>query len=116
MSTTPSPNGGNGVRDAQGRFAKGNPGGPGNPYAKQVARVRSLIVEAVSEEDLRAVIAALVEKAKRGDVVAAREFFDRLVGRPAAAIAPEQQELEEQRLSLREREVEVKEDRAWQEA
>ncbi len=115
MSTAPSPNGGNGVRDTQGRFAKGNPGGPGNPYAKQVARVRSLIVEAVSEEDLRAVIAALVEKAKGGDIVAARELFDRLVGRPATAIAPEQQELEERRLSLQDREVEVKEDRAWQE-
>jgi hypothetical protein len=33
----PSPNGFNGnAKDAKGRFAKGNPGGPGNPLAARV--------------------------------------------------------------------------------
>ncbi len=37
--TTPSTNGSNG-RDAGGRFASGNRGGPGNPYAKRTAAIR----------------------------------------------------------------------------
>ena len=78
-----------------------------------MARIKSLILDAVSEEDLRAMIAALVEQAKGGDVVAARELFDRLVGRPAAATDPEQRALEERRLELRDRQVEVNEDRLW---
>lgn len=62
----PSPNGGNGRagnRDAGGRFAKGNSGGPGNPYARRVARLRSLMLEAVSDDDLKAIVAALVQQA-----------------------------------------------------
>src|SRR5205085_4146516 len=42
----PSPNGGNG-HDSQGRFAKGNKGGPGNPFARRVGRLRSLLVNLV---------------------------------------------------------------------
>ena len=35
----PLANGDNG-RDKQGRFAVGNKGGPGNPYARRVAQMR----------------------------------------------------------------------------
>ena len=111
MSVRPSPNGRNGARDGRGRFAKGNPGGPGNPFARRVARIKSLIVDAVSDDDLRAVVAMLVERAKGGDVAAAREILNRLVGRPAAATDPEQRELEERRLELRDRQVEATEGR-----
>ncbi len=111
MSIRPSPNGRNGARDGRGRFAKGNPGGPGNPFARRVARIKSLIVDAVSDDDLRAVVAMLVERAKGGDVAAAREILNRLVGRPAAATDPEQRELEERRLELRDRQVEATEGR-----
>ena len=112
VAKKPLRNGSNGRR-ADGRFAIGNPGGPGNPYAKQVARVRSLIVDAVSEDDLRAVISMLVERAKGGDVLAARELLNRLVGRPAAAIDPEQRALEERRLKLRDRHFQASEQRLW---
>ena len=63
MTTAPSPNGPNG-RDTQGRFTKGNPGGPGNPYALQAGRLRSAMLKAVTEDDIRAVVAKLVELAK----------------------------------------------------
>ena len=43
--------------------------------------------------------------------MAARELFDRLVGRPAAATDPEQRAREERRLELRDRQGEVNEDR-----
>jgi hypothetical protein len=100
MSNSPSPNGSNGQRDSRGRFAKGNPGGPGNPHGRAVARLRSAILSAVSEKDLYDVVAALVSKAKSGDVVAARELLDRIGGKPFASLDPLRVELEEKKLEL----------------
>ncbi|MEE8079168.1 MAG: hypothetical protein V3T18_09240 [Pseudomonadales bacterium] len=88
MSKPPSPNGANG-RGAGGRFTKGNPGGPGNPHARHVAEIRSVLMSAVSNDDLRAILSTLVEKAKAGDVMAAREVLDRLVGKAKVAVAIE---------------------------
>jgi hypothetical protein len=81
---TPSPNGDNG-RDEQGRFTAGNNGGPGNPHAAQVGRLRTALLNAVTEDDMREVVLALVGKAKTGDVVAARVLFDRVLGKPIEA-------------------------------
>jgi hypothetical protein len=77
----PSTNGANG-RDARGRFAKGNTGGPGNPYAAAAAQFRAAIFAAVTAEDVRAIVKKMVELAKAGDLVAARLIFDRTVGPP----------------------------------
>ena len=84
MSDLPSTNGPDG-RDARGRFAKGNTGGPGNPHARKVAQLRSALLRAVSAGDLRAVVTQLVDQAKAGDVQAARLLLDRLFG-PAVSI------------------------------
>ncbi len=84
----PSPNGANG-RDANGRFAKGWKGGPGNPHARRVADIRSVLMSAVSDDDLRAIVSRLVKKAKAGDVMAAREVLDRLLGKAKVAVAIE---------------------------
>jgi hypothetical protein len=89
LTTPPSPNGSNGdehdtdaiVRNSSGRFTAGNPGGPGNPWAKQTAELRALIRSAVTDQDMQEVMAAIVRKAKAGDVVAGRELLDRLVGK-----------------------------------
>ena len=81
----PSPNGANG-RDASGRFAKGWKGGPGNPHARHVAEIRSVLMSAVSDDDLRAIVSTLVEKAKAGDVMAAREVLDRMLGKAKVSI------------------------------
>ncbi|MDH3583870.1 MAG: hypothetical protein OER86_06615 [Phycisphaerae bacterium] len=80
----PSPNGSNG-KDAKGRFAKGNAGGPGNPHAKQVGQLRSAMLNAVSEEDIARIIATLVDLAKGGDVQAAKLVLERTLGRPTEA-------------------------------
>ena len=72
-----SPNG----RTARGQFAKGNPGGPGNPHAKRVAWLREALLEAVSEDDLRAIARTLVKKAKGGDLPAIRELLNRVIGK-----------------------------------
>jgi hypothetical protein len=77
----PSTNGSNG-RDDRGRFAKGNAGGPGNPYAHRVATLRNTIVNSVSEEDLAGIIRGLVDSAKKGDVQAAKVVLAYTVGAP----------------------------------
>jgi hypothetical protein len=83
---TPSQNGSNG-RSTNGRFGCGNPGGPGNPHARRTAQIRSLLLESVTDDDLRAVVAKLIEMAKGGDLAATRELLDRLVGKPLTGVA-----------------------------
>ncbi len=72
-------------RDERGRFAPGNSGGPGNPHAKQTGKLRSAMLAAVTEKDMRDVVMKLVELAKSGNVPAAREVLDRCLGRPVEA-------------------------------
>jgi len=68
-------------RDAMGRFSQGNQGGPGNPYAKKISELRSALMQAVTPDDLQEVIAKLVEEAKGGNIPAAKELLDRVLGR-----------------------------------
>jgi hypothetical protein len=80
MSEAPSTNGSNGERAAHGRFAKGNPGGRGNPFARAVARLRAELLRGVKRGDMREVVTALLTKAKTGDVPATKELLTRLLG------------------------------------
>ena len=91
MKSLPSPNGGNGRDATTGRFVKGWRGGPGNPHARRVADFRNVLMEAVSDEDLYDIARTLVERGKSGDVSAARELFDRLMGKSKASLAIEQE-------------------------
>src|SRR5439155_1388889 len=81
-------------RDAQGRFAAGNKGGPGNPFARRVAQLRSILLETVTDEEMRIVAGALVVKAKFGDLAAIKLLFQYLLGKPAATV--NQEELKQQ--------------------
>jgi hypothetical protein len=81
----PSTNEANG-RDARGRFAKGNAGGPGNPFARRMARMRSVLCATVSEEDIEKVTRKLIEQAKGGDIAAARILLAYAVGQPTPAV------------------------------
>src|SRR5687768_18560360 len=83
MSDSPSPTGVNG-RGGNGRFAPGNRIAKGNPHAKKVARLRAALLKAVTPEDVQDVAAALLAAAKGGDVAAARELMQRLLGPPEA--------------------------------
>ena len=76
----PSPTGSNG-RDGAGRFAPGNQVAKGNPHAKRVGALRTAMLDAVSEEDMRAIISKLVELAKAGSVQASREVLERCLGK-----------------------------------
>src|SRR5947208_2550491 len=59
-------------RTAQGRFAKGNPGGPGNPHARHCARMLELFRNAISDEEMFRLVRKLFEKAEAGDTSAAK--------------------------------------------
>src|SRR4051794_38022963 len=50
-------------RTPNGRFAKDNPGGPGNPHARHCARMLALLRISISDEEMVAIIRKLVEKA-----------------------------------------------------
>lgn len=74
-----------------GKFLPGNRAAIGNPFARRVNEIRSLLME-VSDDDLRAVIATLVKTAQRSQspvasTIAAREILDRLLGKAVQSIA-----------------------------
>ena len=94
----PTRNGNNG-RDERGRFTQGNPGGPGNPYAVQVGKLRTALLNAVTEDDIREIIGALVEKAKEGNIAAARVLFNRTLGKPLEPDILERIEALEERIN-----------------
>ena len=84
MNDQPSTNGGNG-RGPAGRFSRGNAGGPGNPHARCVARLRSALLRSVKPADLRDVLATLLTQAKAGDVASIKELLQRVLGPPESA-------------------------------
>ncbi len=85
----------NGIHTAGGKFAAGNPGGPGNPHGGQVARLRAAMLEAVTPEDMRDVTRKLVEMALKGDLKAIDLLLTRMVGKadsgPLVAVQMNQQ-------------------------
>src|SRR5262245_11975481 len=76
-------------RDGHGRFAKGNLGGPGNPFARQVAALRLALLASVTEEDLEAITQELVRLAKEGNLAAAKLLLSYALGKPAAPVDPD---------------------------
>ena len=78
-----------GGRHGSGRFAAGNGGGPGNPFARQTAAARKAIADAVTAEQLAAIAAVMVKKALEGDVAAAKLVFAYAAGKPAPAADPD---------------------------
>ncbi len=85
-ATPPAAGGG---RDCHGRFAEGNAGGPGNPFARQVAALRCALLDAVSEQDLADVAQAMLRRAKEGNVAAAKLLLSYTLGKPAAPVDPD---------------------------
>ncbi len=90
MDDTPSPyHGDQPGRGEGGRFLPGNKLGRGNPHARQHAALREALLAAVTPDDLQAVVRGLLEQAKQGNVPAARELLDRVLGR--AGPSPDEQ-------------------------
>jgi hypothetical protein len=102
MSSTPHVNGSSAkpqtVRDAHGRFAKGNPGGPGNPFARKVAMLRRTLINFVTEDDMKHVAFVLKERAMGGDMTAIKLLLQYVVGKPSETVNPDRLNIEERKL------------------
>jgi hypothetical protein len=85
--TNPQSNG----RGPAGRFAAGNPGGPGNPFAADVGRHRAAFYKAIRDDDVSEALATIRSimgdaKAKPSErLAAAGELLDRAIGKSVAA-------------------------------
>src|SRR5260370_14232838 len=62
-------------RDARGRFTKGNAGGPGNPFARQVALLRATMVHCGTPEDMAPGVRTPTEKPAAGELAAMKLCF-----------------------------------------
>ena len=83
-ASIPSANGSD--RGGNGRFAKGNPGGPGNPLGGKVEKLRAAALRALTPEKMTQIVAAQIRKALRGDTEAAKFCRDTCMGKPAQAL------------------------------
>ena len=82
-------------RTAAGQFARGNPGGPGNPFARQVAALRQTVVSFLTPERLERILLAVLEKAARGDLAAARLLLAYGLGKPGPTVDPDRLDAQE---------------------
>jgi hypothetical protein len=76
--------------DADGRFIKGNPGGPGNPFARRTAAYRKAIRSVVTDECLKEIVAMIYLRAIRGDVAAAKILLAYTCGKSVPDVDPDQ--------------------------
>jgi hypothetical protein len=83
------------TRDASGRFMPGNPGGPGNPFNRQVAAMRKALLEAVPPERLKRIASKMADLAEAGSVQAAKLVFSYIVGKPKPVLEPDRMDADE---------------------
>src|SRR5262245_50012201 len=69
-------------RDANGRFAKGNAHGRGNPFAPRVAAMRAALFEEIDEAKFRELVRGLAQMARDKNLAAMRLILLYLVGKP----------------------------------
>lgn len=69
------------MRDASGRFLKGNPGGPGDPAAGRRERLRHELLRAVTPRDIGQIASVLIDQARAGELAAARLLFEYTIGK-----------------------------------
>jgi hypothetical protein len=94
---TSEPTTSNSGRESDGRFAKGNKFGPGNPFARKVAAFRAALMEAVTEQDIKDIAAKLRDDAKAGDKAAVKLLFQYVIGKPQPAVDPDSLDVQEMR-------------------
>lgn len=71
------------MRDEKGRFVKGTSGNPAGRARREVeAAYLHVTFGAVSEDDWRKVVAAMIKQAQRGNVAAATWLGNYFLGKP----------------------------------
>jgi hypothetical protein len=89
-STTP-----NSRRASNGHFAKGNAGGPGNPFARQTAALRVALINGVTERDIQEILDVLLLSAKGGHLPTIKFLFSYVLGKPKPVVEPDLLDLQE---------------------
>jgi len=69
-------------RDDSGKFAKGNPGGPGRPKKEREQRFYEITLSTVTFDDWKDIVNKAIAQAKKGDPVARKWLSDYLMGPP----------------------------------
>ena len=95
MTATATQSTPNTQRDSSGRFRKGNTGGPGNPFARQVSLLRKALIACVTAEQIQAIAQAMVAKAIEGNVQAAKLVYSYILGKPTDAPNPDRMDMDE---------------------
>jgi hypothetical protein len=85
----------NSDHDAKGRFTFGNKGGPGNPHARQTAKLHSAALRVVTEQEMEDIFKEMAKLAKEGNVHAARFVAEYTIGKPMSAINPDRVDFDE---------------------
>ncbi len=85
-------------REPGGKFAAGNPGGPGRPKGRRVTEGRRAVEEAVTPDMLAAAMRKCALLALQGNLAALRILLERTLGRPAEVAAAEPLDIEPLRL------------------
>src|SRR4029077_638359 len=76
-------------RATGGRFAKNNPGGPGNPFARQTAALRAYLIHHGTERDLQDILDILLLNAKGGHLPTIKFLFSYVLGKPKPVVEPD---------------------------
>ena len=82
-------------RDGRGRFTPGNSGGPGNPFARQVAGLRQGLLKRINAEAIDRIAAKLISLAEAGNLQAIKMVFDYAIGKPKPAVEPDRMDVDE---------------------
>ena len=76
-------------RDTDGKYTKGNSGGPGNPHARACARMLQAFRDNITEEEMLQICRMLYVKAVGGDISAAKIILSYKIGKPLPAPHPD---------------------------
>jgi hypothetical protein len=82
-------------RDANGRFAPGNPGGPGNPFGRKVAAFRTALLKRVTQEKFDRAVDTLADMAIGGNLQALKLLFTYVIGKPERVADPDRMDIDE---------------------
>jgi len=85
-------------RDDLGQFAKGNLGGPGNPFARLVAELRKSAMAAIGREGLNGIFIKMHQLALEGNIAAAKFCTAYMIGKPLPGKDPDRVDVEEWQL------------------
>jgi hypothetical protein len=77
-------------RKKNGHFAKGTAPGPGNPLVGKMQRMKAMVLDCSSPNQVKRVMKALLAAAEGGDVQAMKLWLDWNVGKPSHLYDPRQ--------------------------